>query len=154
MPAPKDTPQPAPTQGPATGRLRRNALTAVLIVAVMVAAVIALTLHRSSPSRAVASPTTASAGTAATPDAGAAVAVSINDFAFEPSTLTVKAGTTVTWTNLDTEAHTVRTTKSTTVKSDVLATNATFSFTFANPGTYDYHCSIHPEMHGSVVVTA
>lgn len=78
--------------------------------------------------------------------------VSIDNFAFAPETLTVHAGDTVTWTNRDEEPHTVAASDGS-FHSPGLGTGATFSRTFATPGTFDYVCSIHPMMHGSVVVT-
>lgn len=81
------------------------------------------------------------------------VAVAVQDFAFAPANLTVHVGTSVVWTNLDQEPHTVRTTTSATLASTALQTNATYAFTFTTPGTFAYHCSIHPEMHGVIVVT-
>ncbi len=80
-------------------------------------------------------------------------AVNISNFAFAPVTLTVPAGTTVTWNNKDEEPHTVVSTDGSTFHSPGLDTGKTFSFTFPNAGTFDYTCSIHPSMHGTVVVT-
>jgi plastocyanin len=80
-------------------------------------------------------------------------AVNISNFAFAPATLTVAAGTTVTWTNKDEEPHTVVSSDGSTFHSPGLDTGKTFSFTFPNAGTFDYICSIHPMMHGTVVVT-
>ena len=79
-------------------------------------------------------------------------AVSISNFAFAPATLTVPVGTTVTWTNHDEEPHTVVAGDGS-FHSPGLGTDATFSNTFATAGTFDYVCSIHPFMHGTVVVT-
>ncbi|QRY54250.1 cupredoxin domain-containing protein [Mycolicibacterium septicum] len=92
----------------------------------------------------------APASTPAAPVAG--TAVSIDNFAFAPAMLTVHRGDTVTWTNHDEEPHTVAA-EDGSFRSPGMDTNATFSFTFANPGSYDYVCSIHPVMHGTVVVT-
>jgi plastocyanin len=78
--------------------------------------------------------------------------VSIDGFAFAPATLTVKAGTTVTWTNRDEEPHTVAA-RDGSFHSPGMGTGATFTHTFSTAGTFDYVCSIHPMMHGSVVVT-
>lgn len=78
--------------------------------------------------------------------------VNINDFAFVPLTLTVAAGTTVTWTNHDEEPHTVAAGDGS-FRSPGMGTGATFSHTFSTPGKFDYICSIHPMMHGTVVVT-
>ena len=90
-------------------------------------------------------------GTASAPVAGDQV--SIDNFAFAPATLTVKVGGTVTWTNRDEEPHTVAANDGT-FHSPGMGTGATFSHTFPTAGTFDYVCSIHPMMHGTVVVTA
>jgi amicyanin len=79
-------------------------------------------------------------------------AVSISDFKFTPAILTVPAGSTVTWTNQDEEPHTVAA-KDGSFHSPGMDTHATYSFTFTTRGSYDYICSIHPFMTGTVVVT-
>jgi plastocyanin len=78
--------------------------------------------------------------------------VSIDGFAFAPVTLTVPVGTTVTWTNRDEEPHTVAASDGS-FHSPGMGTGATFAHTFPNAGTFDYVCSIHPMMRGTVVVT-
>jgi len=75
----------------------------------------------------------------------------IDNFTFAPAELTVKAGTTVTWHNEDDIPHTVAS-SSRLFKSKALDTDDSFSFTFTAPGTYEYFCSLHPRMTGSVVV--
>jgi len=78
-------------------------------------------------------------------------AVKIDNFTFGPEKLTVKAGTTVTWTNEDDIPHMVASaTKA--FKSKALDTDDSFSFTFTMPGTYEYFCSLHPRMTGTIVV--
>lgn len=97
----------------------------------------------------------APAGTApgtGSPAAVAGDAVTIDNFAFAPATLTVKAGTSVTWTNRDEEPHTVVASDGS-FHSPGLGTGATYSHTFPTAGKFDYVCSIHPMMHGTVVVT-
>jgi len=87
--------------------------------------------------------------------AGAAApsAVTIDNFAFSPTPLTVAPGTKVTWTNKDEEPHTVLSADGgKTFKSDALDTDDKFSFTFDKSGTYKYFCSIHPHMVGTIVV--
>ena len=79
-------------------------------------------------------------------------AISIDNFAFAPATLTVHAGSTVTWTNRDEEPHTVVANDGS-FHSPGMGSQATFSYTFAKAGTFDYVCSIHPYMHATVVVT-
>ncbi|AFM16166.1 plastocyanin [Mycolicibacterium chubuense NBB4] len=79
-------------------------------------------------------------------------AVDITNFAFTPATLTVPVGATVTWTNRDEEPHTVAAGDGT-FHSPGMGTNATYTFTFTRAGSFGYVCSIHPFMHGTVVVT-
>jgi amicyanin len=81
----------------------------------------------------------------------AASEVKIDNFNFEPATLTVAVGTTVTWTNRDDMPHTAVSTDKV-FKSKVLDTNEKFSYTFAKAGTYSYFCSLHPKMTGKIVV--
>jgi len=78
-------------------------------------------------------------------------AVAIDNFAFAPDTLTVAAGTTVTWTNNDDIPHTVRATDGS-FTSRPMDSGDHYSFTFAKPGVYTYFCSIHPKMVGKVIV--
>ncbi|MEW1773263.1 plastocyanin/azurin family copper-binding protein [Streptomyces sp. NPDC086777] len=91
------------------------------------------------------------------PSAGRPVsgtAVAIKNFAFAPATLKVPVGTTVTWTNQDTDAHTVTSTgPGGPLHSAALGTHATYSHTFTKPGTYAYLCTIHPFMTATVEVT-
>ena len=81
----------------------------------------------------------------------APVEVKIDNFSFSPTTITVPAGTTVRWTNRDDIPHTVVEDKEK-FKSKTLDTDEQFSYTFTQPGTYSYFCSIHPKMTGKVVV--
>ena len=78
-------------------------------------------------------------------------AVQIDDFAFSPPSLTVKAGTTVTWRNKDDIPHTVAS-STRMFKSKALDTDDSYSFTFNEPGSYGYFCSLHPHMTGKIVV--
>lgn len=79
--------------------------------------------------------------------------VDIYGMAFKPSTLTVKSGTKITWTNSDGFAHTVTADNGTTFSSGNLAAGATFSFTASTAGTFNYHCNIHSGMTATIVVT-
>src|SRR5215208_1291768 len=79
-------------------------------------------------------------------------AVSIVDFAFQPASLEVASGSTVTWTNTGAAPHTV-TADNGAYDSGQLKPGTSFSQTFTTPGTYTYHCEIHPQMTGTVVVT-
>jgi plastocyanin len=86
---------------------------------------------------------------AATPASGTAVA--IDNFAFSPATLNVKMGQQVTWTNKQDVAHTVTADGGT--FDHPMPSDATFSFTFPKAGTFAYHCTIHPFMKGTIVVS-
>ncbi|MGC1666504.1 MAG: plastocyanin/azurin family copper-binding protein, partial [Bradyrhizobium sp.] len=66
--------------------------------------------------------------------------------------LTVPVGTTVKWTNRDDIPHTVVETGSRVFRSKALDTDDTFSYTFANAGTFTYFCSLHPQMVGKIIV--
>jgi plastocyanin len=84
-------------------------------------------------------------------EAADVISISAQNFMFSPVTLTVKSGSTVTWTNRDEEAHTV-VSDSGLFRSGALDTKDSFSFKFEKAGTYHYLCSIHPKMLGTVVV--
>ena len=118
--------------------------------------------HKStSGGAAAAMPAASSPAAAVAPATGHTVA--IQNFAFAPQTLTVKAGTKVTWTNSDSTPHTVTSTDGPSTSaspnglfdSGQLASGASFSFTFAKAGTYYYECTIHASMasmHATIVV--
>ena len=95
------------------------------------------------------------------PPAAGTVGVGIRDFAFTPATLSIKAGTTVRWTNSGPSAHTTISDDGVWASGVLGAPNSggggsgyggggsgspggTFEFTFTNPGTYGYHCNLHP----------
>jgi plastocyanin len=92
------------------------------------------------------------AGRAAAGENPAVPQITIDNFSFAPPTLTVEAGTEVTWVNHDDIPHTVVSEDKTTFKSRALDTDEKFSFTFSKPGTYTYFCSIHPKMTAKIIV--
>ncbi|MGH9944300.1 MAG: cupredoxin domain-containing protein [Pyrinomonadaceae bacterium] len=113
----------------------------VLMAALCCAAVIAATQPRSKEKPKVAE--------------GAAT-VTVSNSKFEPKTLTVRAGTTVTWENKE-GAHTVIADRSGQFESDTLTAGGTFSHKFTRPGRYPYYCSFHGakgghDMAGTIVV--
>jgi len=84
--------------------------------------------------------------------------VGIVNYSYQPAQLTVKAGTKVTWTNMDPVEHTVTVSSqggssTGTINSGLLEPDQRFSITFDIPGTYEYHCDVHPTMMGTVKVT-
>jgi len=86
--------------------------------------------------------------------AAPATAVSIDNFTFGPQSVTVKAGTTVTWINKDDIPHGIASANNAFTKSKALDTDDSYAFTFTTPGTYQYFCYIHPHMTGTIVVEA
>ena len=108
-------------------------------------------------------PTTAPSGntpTATATPSGPTMAVTIDtpggSFGFVPATITIKVGTTVTWTNNTSAPHTVTSDDGKTfdsgVNTPIGANGGTFSFTFTKAGTFTYHCQIHPFMKATVIV--
>ena len=84
-------------------------------------------------------------------NADESTSIVMKNFDFSPMSLTIKAGTSVTWKNLDGEPHTV-TSVDGLFRSGALDQNDTYTFKFDKPGTYKYLCSIHPKMMAAVIV--
>ncbi|HET7630262.1 MAG TPA: cupredoxin family copper-binding protein [Candidatus Saccharimonadales bacterium] len=131
-----------------------------LVVIIIIAVVAAVAIVNQSADNKGHDHASSSHGTAQTdtPNSDKAVAtdkVSIEQYAFSPGAITVKAGTTVTWTNLDSVNHTVTSDDNSSIQFDSgdIDKGQTYQFTFEQPGTYHYHCTPHPFMHGTVVVT-
>jgi plastocyanin len=78
--------------------------------------------------------------------------IEIKDFMFNPPSITVKSGETITWINHDDEPHTVVSVGKKLQKSSALDTDQEFKITAGAPGTYEYFCSVHPKMTGTIVV--
>jgi plastocyanin len=114
------------------------------ILLVLVAALAALVLSGCSAPASSGGTTGGSSGTAPQ-----TASVDISGFAFNPSSVEVAVGGTVTWKNSDSAGHTV--TGSGWASGD-LAQGATYSNTFSTAGTFPYKCSVHPSMTGEVVV--
>ena len=106
---------------------------------------------------AASSPSAPQAGTEMAPaaategTAGSAVEVKIDNFAYTPGTITVKAGTQITWINRDDIPHTVDSTQGK-FKSSAMDTDDKFQFRFTEPGEYPFYCRMHPKMTGKVIV--
>lgn len=81
----------------------------------------------------------------------AAASITIQNFAFAPTTIHLKVGGTVTWTNKDATAHTV-TELNGAFDSGNIDVDRTFKFTFPTAGTYTYHCTIHPMMANATII--
>jgi plastocyanin len=105
------------------------------VLAVLLAAIVFVSCHKSNSSNAV-----------------TAASVSIKNMAFNPGSVSVTTGATITWSNNDTTIHTV-TADDGSFNSGNIAIGATYTRVFSTAGTFSYHCTIHPEMTGKVVVT-
>jgi plastocyanin len=90
---------------------------------------------------------------ARTVDAQPAPTVTIDNYAYQPAEITVAPGTTVTWTNAQTDDVHSTTSNDGVWDSDTLDTGSSFKFTFNDPGDYGYYCSQHPDMQGVVHVS-
>lgn len=88
---------------------------------------------------------------AARPINASTAEIKIDNFTFAPTTIVVRKGTSITWTNRDDIPHTV-VENNKLFKSHVLDTGEAFTFTPTQPGTYKYYCSIHPKMTAELVV--
>ena len=97
-----------------------------------------------------AAPTTGATATPTTAPTVGAGTVIIQNFSYQPAEITIKKGESVTWTNKDAIKHNVA---STTFTSELLGQGQSFTKTFNDVGTFDYHCTPHPYMTGKVIVT-
>jgi plastocyanin len=138
----------------------RKGLIAVLVAVLVIGGGIAwLTMNKKSDKTASSSSTTpppsSNDTTSNDNQAVATTEVTIQDMAFSPATITVKKGSTVTWTNKDSVSHNVSADESSDLKmlSDTLADGDSFKFTFDKTGTFTYRCDFHPSMTGTVIVT-
>lgn len=87
--------------------------------------------------------------------AAAHYSVQMVNYAFAPASITVNEGDTITWTNQDTAPHTVTTTSGPqSLNSPYLSKGQSWSYTFSAPGTYEYYCTVHPDMRARIVVRA
>jgi plastocyanin len=134
-------------------RERRSTVVAAIVVGVFVVLGVATLAQDNSalPQGYGALPAAQAQDTSTSAPAQNGAAVSIANFAFQPASLQIAAGTTVTWTNADSTAHTV-TSDNGAFDSGPLAPGASFTQTFDTPGTYTYHCQIHPFMTATIIV--
>lgn len=81
------------------------------------------------------------------------VDIKIAGFAFTPTTLTVKAGTAVQWTNFDTAPHSITSDSGNELDSPSIGQGQSWSHVFEHAGTFAYHCGVHPSMKATITVT-
>jgi len=127
----------------------------ILLVGLLACAVVLAACGGSTSTPAASAAASAAAPSEAAPSEAPAAsggdAVTIKNFAFGPASLSVAAGSTVTWTNDDSAAHTA-TADDGSFDSASIAPGSTFSQTFDTAGLFAYHCSIHPNMKATIEV--
>lgn len=126
----------------------------VILVVIVAAAVFMLGRNNTSPEQMNMTQTRGQAQISPTESTQATSgknAVSIQNFAFSPTTLTIKVGDKVTWTNKDSAGHSA-TADDGSFDTGVLSQGQSGSVTFSKAGTYTYHCSVHPMMKGTIIV--
>jgi len=123
---------------------------------ILLAGILLLAGCGTSTNTAVPTTTAAPAGTTSSNSSVAEVKITEQDekYGFAPATLTVAKGTSVEWSNTTDAPHTVTSDSGTTLASSMInPSGGSFDFTFTQPGTYTYHCTVHPYMKGTIVVT-
>jgi plastocyanin len=148
------TPMPArpiPTLALAVGLLLSAVLLAACSGSGTASAGASVAASAAAPSVATSQAPASTAPSASASGAAGGSAVSVKNFAFAPPSLSVAVGTTVTWTNEDTTAHTV-TADDGTFDSKNIASGATFTQTFDTAGSFAYHCTLHPNMTATIEV--
>lgn len=126
----------------------------ILVLGIAVVGLVAMNRNNDAAKNTTGAPASNQAATSNT-DTVQSDSVTIQNYAFSPAIVTVKAGTTVTWTNQDSVKHTVTgvDTAASGLDSALLGKGEVFDHTFAKAGTYSYYCQPHPYMKGTVVVT-
>jgi plastocyanin len=123
-----------------------------LIAGMLLSTALAVTTFGESRAGMLTASRTAKANVVASHAIAAKNAIAIKDFAFQPATLTVVAGSKVVWTNRDEEPHLVVSAGGQFPASPALDTDDSYAAVLTKPGIYTYFCSIHPHMVGKIVV--
>lgn len=130
--------------------MKRSYLAIIIILIILIAGVAWALNHNNKNSNQTntnATPTS----TTTTPSSSTS-SVDIKNMMFTPSQVTIDKGTTVTWTNNDNVAHTVTADNNQSFDSGTIDPGKTYSFNFNTAGSYQYHCTIHSSMRGTIVV--
>jgi plastocyanin len=130
--------------------LMRRILVAIVVLVLIVAGAVALS-HKSNDNNSSTNTSQNSSNSSNKPTAGT---INIKNMIFAPPQITVAKGGTVTWTNNDNTTHTVVDDLSNVggPHSGDIAPGSSYSFTFTKTGSFQYHCTIHPSMRGTIVV--
>ena len=130
--------------------LKYRPLILILVIAVLTGGLI-VAKSRSNSNTPVVNSSPAPSASASTPSDPNAITIS--DYTFSPASLTVKKGTSVTWTNKDIARHSITSDSGGMPNGPLFGQNQTYSYTFDTVGTYTYHCEPHPYMKATVTVT-
>lgn len=138
----------------------KNKLPVIIIAVVALGAIIAAIVYGMSSHNSTSTNTmdmsnssSSDSSKASAKDAVKTDSVKIQNFNFTPATISVKKGTKVTWTNMDSIQHNVVGDNDSMLKGPLLDQGKSYSFTFDKTGTFTYHCMPHPYMKGTVIVT-
>lgn len=133
--------------------MRRSTLASIIILILIILGVAAYAIgHKPSTNQTNANGNTPNSNTPSAASNIAPGSVDIRNTMFTPSQITVDRGAKVTWTNNDSTVHTVTADKNNLFDSGSIQPGATYSYTFTQSGSYQYHCTIHPSMHATIVV--
>lgn len=156
------TPNSAPAAAPTTAAPTTAAMTTGAVITTSAAMTTAASTAAMTPGASMAAMTPSAAMTtgaaittsAAMASSGKEMQITISDFKFAPDTITIPVGTKVIWTNKDSVGHTVTgDDTSGPLKADLIPQGKTFEYTFDKAGTYAYHCTPHPFMKATIIVT-
>lgn len=139
--------------------MRRSSVVGLIAAVILIAAAVLAINHKSNNTNTSTTNTGTNTNTAQPPasqnqsqNQATENTVDIRNMAFTPSQITVKKGTTVTWTNNDSTTHTVTADNGNGPSSDNISPGSSYKYTFNDTGSFQYHCTIHPSMRGTVVV--
>ncbi len=142
--------------------MRKSTITTIVVILVIIVGGTALylaskndnkpTSNTSSTSGTTPASSTSSDNSNSSSQSEASGKVSMVNMAFTPSQVTINKGQTVTWANNDSVAHTVTVDSGEGPNSQPIQPGESFSYTFKNTGSFQYHCTIHSAMHGTIVV--
>jgi plastocyanin len=124
-----------------------------IVVVVVIVAVAAVALGNKNNKNATPPPAPTSNNSSTSASTPSQDKVAIINMKYSPADITVKKGAKVVWTNFDSVSHTVTADTGNMFDSGTLGQGKSFSFTFSSVGTFPYHCTLHPDMHGKVIVT-
>ena len=129
--------------------MKREIVIGIVMVIVLIAVIMGFYLLKAPATLEKSSGSNSGQGTVS----GEGSIVAIKNFKFNPTTVNIKVGETVTWTNEDSAPHQIATDSGNELASESISTGGTYSHIFNIAGTYEYHCAIHTSMKGKVVVS-